>query len=87
MTCFCTFMKHTHTHSPSFAHTHTPSLTPSLTHHFVFVVQIVQSCLGSRGLPVTAQVVSFPWQEEMCLRVMKEIETAVGKQERLDIAV
>jgi Asp-tRNA(Asn)/Glu-tRNA(Gln) amidotransferase A subunit family amidase len=29
---------------------------------------------GSEGLPVAVQVVALPFQEEMCLRVMKEID-------------
>merc|ERR1712004_27466 len=28
------------------------------------------------GLPVGVQVISYPWHEEMCLRVMKELDTA-----------
>ncbi|EGD82503.1 hypothetical protein PTSG_03151 [Salpingoeca rosetta] len=40
--------------------------------------KIIKSCLGSEGLPVTAQVVALPYQGEKCLRVMKEIETVVG---------
>lgn len=32
---------------------------------------------GSEGLPVGVQVVALPWQEELCLRVMKELETAL----------
>eukprot|EP00871_Galdieria_phlegrea_P003325 jgi/Galph1/3994/GphlegSOOS_G2649.1 len=40
--------------------------------------KLVQDCVtgdgGCEGLPVGIQVVSTPWKEEMCLRVMKEIE-------------
>jgi len=32
---------------------------------------------GSEGLPVGVQVVAFPFREELCLRVMREIEEAV----------
>ncbi|NXD61648.1 FAAH1 hydrolase, partial [Eolophus roseicapillus] len=30
---------------------------------------------GSVGLPVSVQCVALPWQEELCLRFMKEVET------------
>ncbi|KFV48710.1 Vitamin D3 hydroxylase-associated protein, partial [Tyto alba] len=30
---------------------------------------------GAVGLPVAVQCVALPWQEEMCLRFMKEVET------------
>ncbi|NXE09568.1 FAAH1 hydrolase, partial [Lophotis ruficrista] len=30
---------------------------------------------GSVGLPVAVQCVALPWQEELCLRLMKEVET------------
>ncbi|NXV72695.1 FAAH1 hydrolase, partial [Atlantisia rogersi] len=30
---------------------------------------------GSVGMPVAVQCVALPWQEEMCLRFMKEVET------------
>ncbi|XP_065838668.1 fatty-acid amide hydrolase 1-like [Oscarella lobularis] len=33
--------------------------------------------LGAEGLPVGVQIVARPWQEEMCLRVMKDIEANV----------
>ena len=29
---------------------------------------------GTEGLAVNVQVVTLPWQEELCLRVMKDIE-------------
>ena len=32
---------------------------------------------GSVGLPVNIQVVALPWQEELCLRVMTELETVL----------
>ncbi|XP_062478998.1 fatty-acid amide hydrolase 1-like [Pezoporus occidentalis] len=34
---------------------------------------------GSVGLPVSVQCVALPWQEELCLRFMKEVETLVLK--------
>ncbi|NWS95461.1 FAAH1 hydrolase, partial [Mionectes macconnelli] len=30
---------------------------------------------GSMGMPVAVQCVALPWQEELCLRFMKEVET------------
>lgn len=38
---------------------------------FVFLLQAVKSGVG---LPVAVQCVALPWQEELCLRLMKEIE-------------
>ena len=32
---------------------------------------------GAAGLPLNVQVIGRPWQEEVILRVMREIETAV----------
>ncbi|XP_077608278.1 fatty-acid amide hydrolase 1-like isoform X1 [Crocuta crocuta] len=32
---------------------------------------------GSVGLPVAVQCVALPWEEELCLRFMKEVETLV----------
>ena len=32
----------------------------------------------SLGLPVAVQVVTLPWKEELCLRAMTELETAMG---------
>lgn len=29
---------------------------------------------GTIGLPVNVQIVSYPFQEEMCLRIMKEVD-------------
>ena len=29
---------------------------------------------GSVGLPVNVQVVTLPWRDEVCLRVMKELQ-------------
>uniref|UniRef100_A0A8C0BID2 Fatty-acid amide hydrolase 1 n=1 Tax=Buteo japonicus TaxID=224669 RepID=A0A8C0BID2_9AVES len=37
---------------------------------------------GSVGLPVAVQCVALPWQEELCLRFMKEVETLVLKKNR-----
>ncbi|NXO56620.1 VDHAP protein, partial [Aramus guarauna] len=34
-----------------------------------------QAVAGAVGLPVAVQCVALPWQEELCLRFMKEVET------------
>ncbi|XP_018430684.1 PREDICTED: fatty-acid amide hydrolase 1-like [Nanorana parkeri] len=31
------------------------------------------------GLPVAVQCVTLPWQEERCLRLMKEVESVTGR--------
>ncbi|XP_075615609.1 fatty-acid amide hydrolase 1 isoform X2 [Balearica regulorum gibbericeps] len=38
---------------------------------------------GSVGLPVAVQCVALPWQEELCLRFMKEVETLILKKNRI----
>ncbi|XP_017262781.1 fatty-acid amide hydrolase 1 [Kryptolebias marmoratus] len=40
-----------------------------------------QAVTGAEGLPVAVQCVALPWQDEMCLRFMKEVEQLV-KQNR-----
>ncbi|KAF4797144.1 vitamin D3 hydroxylase-associated protein-like protein [Turdus rufiventris] len=35
----------------------------------------VQAVSGALGMPVAVQCVALPWQEELCLRFMKEVET------------
>lgn len=34
---------------------------------------------GSEGLPVGVQVAALPWHDETCLRVMKDLEDAIGR--------
>ena len=34
---------------------------------------------GAEGLPVGLQCVTLPWQDEQCLRVMKEVEEGVKR--------
>uniref|UniRef100_A0A8C5FFW1 Amidase domain-containing protein n=1 Tax=Gadus morhua TaxID=8049 RepID=A0A8C5FFW1_GADMO len=41
--------------------------------------EFVQAVKGGEGLPVAVQCVALPWQEELCLRFMKEVETLVGE--------
>ena len=38
----------------------------------------VRTLEGSEGLPVCVQVVGLPWREEVVLRTMSEIETALA---------
>lgn len=40
-----------------------------------------QAVSGGEGLPVAVQCVALPWQDELCLRFMKEVEQLV-KQSR-----
>ncbi|XP_006899076.1 PREDICTED: fatty-acid amide hydrolase 1 [Elephantulus edwardii] len=35
---------------------------------------------GSVGLPVAVQCIALPWEDELCLRLMKEVDTLVKKQ-------
>ncbi|KFU96313.1 Fatty-acid amide hydrolase 1, partial [Chaetura pelagica] len=39
-----------------------------------------QAVAGAVGLPVAVQCVALPWQEELCLRFMKEVETLSSKK-------
>ncbi|XP_075688151.1 fatty-acid amide hydrolase 1-like [Rhinoderma darwinii] len=36
----------------------------------------------SVGLPVAVQCVALPWQEEQCLRLMKEVENVTRMEKR-----
>uniref|UniRef100_A0A8B9PQH2 Fatty-acid amide hydrolase 1 n=1 Tax=Apteryx owenii TaxID=8824 RepID=A0A8B9PQH2_APTOW len=38
---------------------------------------------GSVGLPVAVQCVALPWQEELCLRLMREVEKLTQEKNRL----
>ncbi len=38
-----------------------------------------QAVKGGVGLPVAVQCVSLPWQDEMCLRFMREVEQLTAK--------
>ena len=48
-------------------------------HSYKLLFTSFQAMKGSEGLPVNVQVASLPWQEEVVLRVMKEIETGLKK--------
>jgi len=48
------------------------------SHRDVFSEAIAAALKGSEGLPVGCQVVTLPFEEEHCLRVMAEIEAGVG---------
>ena len=41
---------------------------------------------GAVGLPVAVQLASMPWEDEVCLRAMKELESEVGEELRAEIA-
>lgn len=38
---------------------------------------------GTEGLPVNVQVAALPWQEELCLRIMKDIEQALLEKNKV----
>ncbi|XP_054427611.1 vitamin D3 hydroxylase-associated protein-like [Pteronotus mesoamericanus] len=40
----------------------------------------VEAIKGSVGLPVAVQCIALPWEEELCLRFMKEVETLAKNQ-------
>lgn len=40
--------------------------------------RVVAAASGAAGLPVGVQVAALPWEDEMCLRVMKEVEDAAA---------
>lgn len=40
----------------------------------------LQAVRGSVGLSVAVQCIALPWEEELCLRLMKEVETLVKNQ-------
>lgn len=40
----------------------------------------VQAVSGGQGLPVAVQCVALPWQDELCLRFMREVETLVRQR-------
>ncbi|CAM5162826.1 unnamed protein product [Natator depressus] len=42
----------------------------------------VKAIQGGVGLPVAVQCVALPWQEELCLRFMKEVETLTRRSQR-----
>ncbi|XP_069089325.1 fatty-acid amide hydrolase 1-like [Pleurodeles waltl] len=41
-----------------------------------------QAARGGVGLPVAVQCVALPWQEELCLRLMKEVEQVTHHRRR-----
>ncbi|XP_030062901.1 vitamin D3 hydroxylase-associated protein [Microcaecilia unicolor] len=46
--------------------------------------QIVKAMEGGVGLPVAVQCVALPWQEELCLRFMKEVERLTQQKRKKD---
>lgn len=43
------------------------------------ILWLFQAVMGGEGLPVAVQCVALPWQDELCLRFMKEVEQLVQK--------
>ncbi|XP_042318583.1 fatty-acid amide hydrolase 1-like [Sceloporus undulatus] len=43
----------------------------------------VKAVKGAVGLPVAVQCVALPWQDELCLRFMKEVEKLTSENERM----
>ena len=44
------------------------------------LVLLFQNMPGSVGLPVNVQVVTLPWRDELCLRVMEDLQEALKEQ-------
>lgn len=44
--------------------------------------ELIKGVEGGVGLPVVVQCVALPWQEELCLRFMKEVETVTRLHDR-----
>ncbi|XP_017335039.1 fatty-acid amide hydrolase 1 isoform X1 [Ictalurus punctatus] len=42
----------------------------------------IKAMQGSVGLPVAVQCVSLPWQDELCLRLMRELEALCAKNKK-----
>ncbi|XP_069498369.1 vitamin D3 hydroxylase-associated protein-like isoform X2 [Ambystoma mexicanum] len=42
--------------------------------------EVIKGVEGGVGLPVGVQCVALPWQEELCLRLMKEVEKVTRRQ-------
>lgn len=42
----------------------------------------MQAMKKSVGLPVAVQCVALPWQEELCLRFMREVERLMTPEKR-----
>ena len=40
--------------------------------------KVASAAGAAEGMPIGVQIVALPWQEEVCLRAMKELETALG---------
>ncbi|XP_005747539.1 fatty-acid amide hydrolase 1-like [Pundamilia nyererei] len=41
-----------------------------------------EAVTGGEGLPVAVQCVALPWQDELCLRFMKEVEQLVKESKK-----
>lgn len=41
-----------------------------------------QAVSGGQGLPIAVQCIALPWQDELCLRFMREVETLVRQKKK-----
>ncbi|XP_068599706.1 fatty-acid amide hydrolase 1 [Brachionichthys hirsutus] len=51
----------------------------------VFDKMFKKAVAGGEGLPVSVQCVALPWQDELCLRFMKEVEQLVQQNKKPDL--
>nr|XP_014700123.2 vitamin D3 hydroxylase-associated protein-like [Equus asinus] len=51
-------------------------------YHDFWDTQLRKSVEGGVGLPIAVQCVALPWQDELCLRLMKEVETVTREWRR-----
>uniref|UniRef100_A0A3Q4I5N6 Fatty acid amide hydrolase n=1 Tax=Neolamprologus brichardi TaxID=32507 RepID=A0A3Q4I5N6_NEOBR len=49
--------------------------------------EVTHTMTGGEGLPVAVQCVALPWQDELCLRFMKEVEQLVKESKKLSFSV
>lgn len=69
-----------------------PGLLDNITHwqpclgtqyeNCLSLILSLQAVEGSIGLPVAVQCVALPWQDELCLRFMKEVEKLSQEKQR-----
>lgn len=51
-------------------------------HQDIWDKSFKEAVTGAEGLPVAVQCVSLPWQDELCLRFMKEVEELVRENRK-----
>ena len=44
--------------------------------------ELKKSMVGAAGLPVSVQIVTRPWRDELCLRVMRDLEEVIRFKEK-----